>query len=128
MDYLIREHDKDLFEKRKKAFQQAADTMNEKFGAGTVILSVKDSYFNMKEIILLHPHVLKRAERAIRACHMEPVSVPIRGGTDGARLSFRGLPCPNLGTGGVNFHSIYEFLPVDSLNKMAEVLIEIARQ
>lgn len=128
MDYLIREHDSALFEQRKQVFSEAAEKLNKEYGAGTFKLDVKDSYFNMKEIILKHPHVLSRATKAIRAAGMEPVSVPIRGGTDGARLSFRGLPCPNMGTGGVNFHSVYEFLPVDSLNKVAEVLVEIVRE
>ena len=128
MDYLIREHDSALFEQRKQVFSEAAEKINRDYGAGTVKLDIKDSYFNMKEIILKHPHVLSRAQKAIRAAGMEPVSVPIRGGTDGARLSFRGLPCPNLGTGGVNFHSVYEFLPVDILDKVAEVLVEIVRE
>lgn len=127
LDYLIREHDSAKFETRKMLMQKAADTMNSAYGKGAAILTIKDSYRNMKEIITKHPHVLERAEKAIRACGMEPSCVPIRGGTDGARLSFRGLPCPNLGTGGENWHSVYEFLPVDALEKMADVIVEIVR-
>jgi tripeptide aminopeptidase len=127
MDYLIREHDSVKFESRKELMQKAAEKMNAEYGEKTVTLTIKDSYRNMKEVIAKHPHVLARAEKAIRACGMEPASVPIRGGTDGARLSFRGLPCPNLGTGGENWHSVYEFLPVDALEKMSDVIIEIVR-
>lgn len=127
MDYLIREHDSEKFESRKALMQKAAETLNAKYGEGAVTLIIKDSYRNMKEIIMKYPGVLERAEKAIRACGMQPANVPIRGGTDGARLSFRGLPCPNLGTGGENWHSVYEFLPVDALEKMADVIVEIIR-
>ncbi len=128
MDYLIRDHDRALFEQKKQLMQQAADAINEQYGAGTLEASIRDSYYNMKEMIDPVPHVLKRAEKGIRALGMTPVYRPIRGGTDGARLSFRGLPCPNLGTGGMNWHSIYEFLPVSALENMAKVLVEIVRK
>ena len=127
MDYLIRDHDARLFDEKKRVMQQAAETLNKQYGAGTVELNIVDSYRNMVEMVQKVPHVIERAEKAIRACGMEPVAKPIRGGTDGARLSFRGLPCPNLGTGGINWHSVYEFLPVNALNQMAEVLVEIVR-
>lgn len=127
MDYLIRDHDARLFDEKKRVMQQAAETLNKQYGAGTVELNIVDSYRNMVEMVQKIPHVIERAEKAIRACGMEPVAKPIRGGTDGARLSFRGLPCPNLGTGGINWHSVYEFLPVNALNQMAEVLVEIVR-
>lgn len=127
MDYLIRDHDAKLFDEKKTVMQNAAEQLNKLFGVGTVELQIKDSYRNMVEMVQKVPHVITRAEKAIRACGMEPTAKPIRGGTDGARLSFRGLPCPNLGTGGVNWHSVYEFLPVEALNKMAEVLVEVVR-
>ena len=95
-------------------------------GAGTFDLTVTDSYYNMKEKILPHMHLIENAASAMRACGVTPKIVPIRGGTDGARLSFRGLPCPNLSTGGVNFHSIHEFIPVFALETMTRVLITIA--
>lgn len=127
MDYLIRDHDKAAYEQRKLLMADVVGRINQKYGEERVQLKLSDSYSNMHEVIVQHPHVLKRAEKAIRACGMEPVNHPIRGGTDGARLSFRGLPCPNLGTGGVNWHSVYEFLPVQALEKMAKVLVEIVR-
>ena len=127
LDYIIRDHDKASFENKKAEMLAAAQTINSMYGKGTAEVILKDSYRNMKEIIDLVPHVIQRAKKAIRACGMEPTTIPIRGGTDGARLSFRGLPCPNLGTGGMNWHSIYEFLPVSALNKMSEVLVEIVR-
>ena len=105
----------------------AADQINQRFGLGTVTVSLKDSYRNMGDIVMRHPHILERAKAAISRCGMRPETRPIRGGTDGARLSYRGLPCPNLGTGGENAHGIYEFLPVQALDKMVEVLKEIVR-
>ena len=127
LDYIIRDHDITLIENKKSKMLAAAKSINSMYGKGTAEIILKDSYHNMKEIIDQVPHVIKRAEKAIRACGMEPAAIPIRGGTDGARLSFRGLPCPNLGTGGMNWHSIYEFLPVNALRKMSEVLVEIVR-
>ena len=106
-------------EKRFLAF------LAEKYGEGTFELNIKDSYYNMLEIIEKHMDIVERAEKAMRDAGVEPEIVPIRGGTDGARLSFEGLPCPNLSTGGMNFHSIYEAIPVDALPKMVEVLINI---
>ncbi len=127
LDYLIRDHDKALFSQKKLTMENAARQINQRYPKGTAELELKDSYANMREVIERAPHVIARAERAISACGMSPVSRPIRGGTDGARLSFRGLPCPNLGTGGVNWHSVYEFLPVEALEKAAKVLVEIVR-
>lgn len=127
LNYLIRDHDRVKFDEKKAVMQSAARTLNEQYGPGTVQVEIKDSYQNMRNIIETVPHVLKRAENAIQACGCTPVAKPIRGGTDGARLSFRGLPCPNLGTGGMNWHSVYEFLPVSALNDMAKVLTEIVR-
>ena len=122
---IIRDHDKNNFERRKKFVAGTVGFLNEKYGEGTFELNIKDSYYNMLEIIEKHMDIVERAEKAMRDAGVEPEIVPIRGGTDGARLSFEGLPCPNLSTGGMNFHSIYETIPVDALPKMVEVLINI---
>ena len=122
---IIRDHDKNNFERRKKFVADTVGFLNEKYGEGTFELNIKDSYYNMLEIIEKHMDIVERAEKAMRDAGVEPEIVPIRGGTDGARLSFEGLPCPNLSTGGMNFHSIYEAIPVDALPKMVEVLINI---
>lgn len=127
LSYILRDHDADKLEEKKRRMLLAAKEINRLFGGGTAEVSIKDSYRNMGEIIRNHPHIIERAKRAIAACGMQPETVPIRGGTDGARLSFRGLPCPNLGTGGENAHGVYEFLPVQALDKMVEVLVEIVR-
>jgi tripeptide aminopeptidase len=127
LSYILRDHDADKLEEKKQRMLQAAEEINRQHGAGTALVSLRDSYRNMGEIITRYPQVMDRAKRAIASCGMTPETVPIRGGTDGARLSFRGLPCPNLGTGGENAHGIYEFLPVQALQKMVEVLIEIVR-
>lgn len=127
LEYIIRDHDKGKFEAKKTVMENAAQAINAQYGEGTANVVITDSYQNMRNIIETVPHVINRAEDAIRACGMTPKARPIRGGTDGARLSFRGLPCPNLGTGGMNWHGIYEFLPVNALNDMAKVLMEIVR-
>ncbi|HBE74659.1 MAG TPA: peptidase T [Subdoligranulum sp.] len=122
---LIRDHDRTAFEQRKQYLQDAVDFLNRKYGADTFALRITDSYYNMREVIEQHMEIVQRAQDAMRAAGVEPVILPIRGGTDGARLSFDGLPCPNLSTGGMNFHSIYEAIPVEALSKMVEVLIHI---
>ena len=124
---IIRDHDRAKFEARKDFMRRLTRYLNEKYGEGTVELELKDSYYNMKEKILPVMHVIKRAENAMRAAGVEPVTIPIRGGTDGARLSYMGLPCPNLSTGGENFHGVHEFVSVPAMEKMVEVLINIAR-
>ena len=122
---LIRDHDRDSFEKRKTYLQSVADFLESKYGTGSVELTVTDSYYNMKEKILPHPELIENAKAAMEKAGVTPHVVPIRGGTDGARLSFEGLPCPNLSTGGLNFHGIYEYIPVKSLEKMVEVLVQL---
>ena len=94
-------------------------------GDGTVTVTLRDTYYNMGEIIKDHMFLIDRAREAFRACGIEPRTVPIRGGTDGAALSFRGLPCPNLSTGGLNFHSLHECIPADAPDTMAEVLLKL---
>lgn len=120
--YIIRDHNREKFETRKVLMQQTADFMNQKYGAGTFTLHMTDSYYNMKEKLTDHMYLIHNAEAAMQKAGVTPKIVAIRGGTDGARLSYEGLPCPNLSTGGLNFHSIHEFIPVRSLEKMVEVL------
>ena len=126
LNYIIRDHDHEKFEQKKKFFAEAADFLNRKYGKGTVIAEVTDSYYNMKEKIEPCMYLIDIAKEAMTACGIEPEVVPIRGGTDDARLSYMGLPCPNLCTGGYNYHGKYEFIPVDSLQKTAEILVKIA--
>ena len=124
--YIIRDHDRKKFEEKKALFSACAEKINEIYGSGTAKVSITDSYYNMKEKILPHFHLIERAENAFRANGVEPQCVPIRGGTDGARLSWDGLPCPNLSTGGYNFHGVREWIPADSLETMTSVLVTLA--
>lgn len=128
MEYIIRDHDRAKFEEKKRFFAEAAAFLNRKYGEGTVVCEIRDSYYNMKEKIEPCMYLIDTAEAAMRACGVEPVVVPIRGGTDGARLSYMGLPCPNLCTGGYNYHGKYEFIPAGSLEKTTEILVEIAKR
>ncbi len=123
--YIIRDHDREKFEEKKRVFLAAGEKINEKYGAGTCRVTVKDSYYNMKEIIDANLYTVERAETAMREVGIEPKVIPIRGGTDGARLSFMGLPCPNLCTGGENFHSRFEFVSVESMEKISEMLVRL---
>ena len=125
LSMLIRDFDKEGFEKRKQYVESIAAFLNKKYGGATFEVSVTNSYYNMLEIIEKYPEITARIESAMRKAGVKPEFEPIRGGTDGARLSFEGLPCPNLSTGGMNFHSIYEAIPVKSLEKMTDVLINI---
>lgn len=127
MQYIIRDHDKNKMEQKKAQFIKAAEEMNYHYGEGTVEVSLRDSYSNMKEIIEDHMYIVERAEKAMADVGIEPMIVPIRGGTDGARLSFRGLPCPNLCTGGENFHSRFEFASVESMEKITDMLLQIVK-
>jgi tripeptide aminopeptidase len=126
LEYIIRDHDIVKFNKKKERFKKIAGYLNEKYGQGMVELKLEDSYFNMKEKILPHMHIVENAIRAMENLSIEPKIVPIRGGTDGARLSYMGLPCPNLCTGGHNFHGRFEYIPIQSMEKVVELLIEIA--
>ncbi len=126
LEYIIRDHDRPRFERRKALFRAAADAINAKYGPGTAEADIRDTYYNMKEKIEPHMHLITRAEAAFRANGIEPRCVPIRGGTDGARLSWDGLPCPNLSTGGYNYHSVREWIPAESLDAMARVLVTLA--
>ncbi|MBP5210198.1 MAG: peptidase T [Clostridia bacterium] len=123
--YIIRDHDKAAFEAKKAYFSELAERIDRAWGGGCVKATVKDSYYNMAEIIRQHMHLIDHAKAAMRSCGVTPRVVPIRGGTDGARLSYEGLPCPNLSTGGLNFHGRREFIPVRSLSTMTRVLIAL---
>jgi len=126
-DYIIRDHDRDKFEEKKKKFLAAAQFMNEKYGEGTIEVDLKDSYYNMKEKIEPHMHLIENAKRAMEEFAVTPIVVPIRGGTDGARLSFMGLPCPNLCTGGHNFHGKYEYICVQSMETIVKILCKLVQ-
>lgn len=128
MEYIIRDHDRAKFEEKKRFFADAAAFLNRKYGEDTVVCDIRDSYYNMKEKIEPCMYLIDNAEEAMRACGVEPIVVPIRGGTDGARLSYMGLPCPNLCTGGYNYHGKYEFIPAGALEKTTEILVEIAKR
>ena len=125
MSYIIRDHDRDIFEDRKRFIQRCTDRMNEKYGEGTVTCEVKDQYYNMKEKIDPQMHVIDVVLHAMQACEVAPKVRPIRGGTDGAQLSFKGLPCPNIFAGGVNFHGPYEFVSIQSMEKAMQVIVKI---
>ncbi|MBQ6886997.1 MAG: peptidase T [Lachnospiraceae bacterium] len=124
-DYIIRDHDKAKFEEKKRKFLAVASFLNDKYGAGTIEVNLKDSYYNMKEKIEPHMHLIENAKRAMEELSVEPIVTPIRGGTDGARLSFMGLPCPNLCTGGHNFHGKYEYICVQSMEAVVKILLKI---
>ena len=127
LSYIIRDHSREKFEARKAFLAAVTSFLNGKYGDGTVELALRDQYYNMKEQIEPHMYLIHRARAAMEAVGVVPVEVPIRGGTDGARLSYEGLPCPNLSTGGVNFHGIFEYIPVPSMEKMVEVLVRLVR-
>ena len=123
--YIIRDHDREKFEEKKALFAACAEKINEVYGDGTAEVAITDSYYNMKEKILPHFHLIERAENAFRANGVAPMCVPIRGGTDGANLSWAGLPCPNLSTGGYNYHGVREWIPSASLDVMANVIVTL---
>lgn len=123
--YIIRDHDMTKFEEKKAVMAAAADFMNAKYGAGTCELTIKDSYFNMRKCIEPCMHIVERAKKAMQAVGMDAKEVPIRGGTDGARLSYEGLPCPNLCTGGENYHGRFEYIPVEDMELCVKMLTNI---
>jgi tripeptide aminopeptidase len=127
LSYIIRDHSESMFEARKETLKHIADLMNEKYGEGTVQLVIKDSYRNMLEMIEPNFHLIENARVAIKNVGIEPITTPIRGGTDGARLSFMGLPCPNLGTGGFAYHGNFEHITVEGMDLATMVIIEILK-
>nr|WP_317406634.1 peptidase T [Fournierella massiliensis] len=125
LHYIIRDHDGEKFAARKALMEKITARLNAEHGAGTVVLELKDSYYNMEEKVKPHFHLIENAEKAIRKAGLEAHIVPIRGGTDGARLSFMGLPCPNLGTGGFNFHGPCEYITAEKMDKSVEIILNI---
>jgi len=126
--YIIRDHDRSLFETRKEKVNQICSRLNEKYGEGTVTVELKDQYYNMREKIEPVMYIVDLAKEVMEDLDIKPIIDPIRGGTDGAILSFKGLPCPNLFTGGHNFHGPYEYIPIDSMRKAVRVVIRIAEK
>ena len=120
--YIIRDHDRVRFEHRKNMMTKVAEFINERYGAGTATLVLKDQYYNMREQVEPHYHIVEKAVKAMEMAGIQPKIQPIRGGTDGANLSFRGLPCPNIFAGGLNFHGKMEFVPLESIQKASEVI------
>ena len=127
LSYIIRDHDAEKFSQRKQTMLEIERKINETYGAGTAALTLREQYRNMAEILQHHPDVVEQAKRAIRAVGLTPVSNPVRGGTDGAQLSFRGLPCPNLGTGAYALHGPYEHAIAEQMDVMTEILLHIAQ-
>jgi len=127
LEYILRDHDDHLLAFREQMMKHIAALLNERYGEGTVVADVRRQYANMKEMIEPHFHLIENARKAVEAAGMQPISPAIRGGTDGATLSFMGLPCPNLGTGGYAFHGPYEHITVEGMDKAVEILLGIVR-
>ncbi len=131
LELIIRDHSKKKFEKRKELIVKIAKKINNKFakqfGGDIVITEIKDQYYNMKEMVLPVKHIVDIAENAMKKLGIKPIIKPIRGGTDGCQLSYKGLPCPNIFAGGHNFHGKYEYIPVESMQKAVDVIIKIAQ-
>lgn len=127
-DYIIRDHDRALFEKKKKYFMSVASFLNDKYGEGTVTVDMKDSYYNMREIMEDHMELIDKVVETMKEQDIQPIITPIRGGTDGARLSFMGLPCPNICTGGENCHGKFEYACVQSMEKVVKLLTGLVKK
>lgn len=125
LHYIIRDHSMEKFEARKSVMQEIADYLNNKYGAGTIELTIRDSYYNMLEKIRPHMHLVENARHAVESLGLTAIDEPVRGGTDGARLSFEGLPCPNLGTGGYNYHGPFECITAERMDKATEVVLKL---
>ena len=128
LKYIVRDHDEGRFTEKKERLKKIAAYLNDRYGAGTVELELTDSYYNMKSKVEPYPFLIENARKALEAEGVAPAVVPIRGGTDGAMLSFMGLPCPNLCTGGHNYHGRFEFIPVQSMDVMVSVLVRLMEQ
>ena len=128
ISYIIRDHDIKIFEKRKENMLTWVEKINAKYGNGTVKIELKDQYYNMREKVEPVKHIIEIAYKAMKDAGVEPKVKPIRGGTDGAQLSFKGLPCPNIFDGGINFHGKFEFVPVQSMEKAMNVIIKIVEE
>jgi tripeptide aminopeptidase len=123
--YIIRDHDRAMFEARKAMMQKVTDAINAKYGEGTATLVLKDQYYNMRQEVEPHYHIIEKAIKAMEMAGVKAKIQPIRGGTDGANLSFKGLPCPNIFAGGLNFHGKMEFLPLESMEKASQVVLNL---
>jgi tripeptide aminopeptidase len=128
LQYIIRDHDRARFESRKREIEHLARKINQEYGEGTIEVEIRDQYYNMREKVEPVMHIVTLVEEAMKEVGVTPKVQPIRGGTDGARLSFEGLPCPNIFAGGVNFHSRYEYLPIPSMQKAMEVILQIVQK
>jgi tripeptide aminopeptidase len=126
LEYIIRDHDFGHFEARKAVMDKLTNELNEQYGREVIRVEIKDQYYNMREKIEPVMHIVSIAEEAMKQLHIEPIIKPIRGGTDGSQLSYKGLPCPNIFAGGHNFHGRYEYVPVESMVKATEVICKIA--
>ena len=126
--YILRDFDREGLEQRKSFMQEKVDELNSKLTKGRVELKLTDSYYNMREMVEPHPHIIELAKEAMVECDVQPMIKPIRGGTDGARLSFMGLPCPNIFTGGYNFHGIHEFITVEGMEQAVKVIVKLAEK
>ena len=124
--FLIRDFQKVGFEQRKKEFLKIVNDLNKKYN-NCITIEISDTYYNMKEIIAKHMHLIENAKKAMRSVDVNPITREIRGGTDGSELSEKGLPCPNLGTGGHNFHGIHEYICLEDMEKVTEILVEIVK-
>ena len=127
ISYIIRDHDSEKFEQKKVFMWSCVDLLQKKYGEGVLKLTLKDQYFNMRKMVEPHPHVIDKAVEAMRMADVEPVIKPIRGGTDGARLSFMGLPCPNIFAGGMNFHGKFEYCSLNTMQKAMQVIINLTQ-
>ena len=128
ISYIIRDHDAELFERKKVWMWSAVDMLNKKYGEGVLTLALKDQYYNMRKMVEPHPQVIENAKAAMLEADVQPIVRPIRGGTDGARLSFMGLPCPNIFAGGMNFHGKFEYCSLNSMEKAVKVIVNLARK
>lgn len=126
MEYIIRDHDSEIFEKMKEEIKDNADFLNKKYG-NIIEIKLSDSYYNMGDVIKEHLEIVKYAKKAMENLDIKPLISPITGGTDGSKLSFMDLPCPNIFTGGMNFHGIYELIPIEHMEKSSQVILEIIR-
>ena len=127
LTWIIRDHDRALFERKKAQMQECCDFINAKYGPGTAVPTIKDQYYNMREMVEPHYHIIEKAIEAIKMAGVTPMVQPIRGGTDGANLSFKGLPCPNIFAGGLNFHGKFEWIPLESMEKASAVILNIVK-
>jgi len=124
--FIIRDFFKESFQKRKEMMNKIVDMLNFKYGEGTVEIKIEDTYYNMRDIVEKHMELIDIAKKSMEELELTPKIIPIRGGTDGARLSFKGIPTPNIGVGGYNYHGRYEYIPVSSLEKVTEIIIKLS--